>query len=612
MKSSLKMNLLVSLLALSGLIVACTSKSVVEREPNAALAPVNTNEAYFFDEASINSVEVTYRKYNLNNPDDLAILERSALSFLVEYKRRKESTAPDVEQYVVSRETKKPYNAFNFTDSSLKEAAEYIVKLILRLKKGENADEIKYQIAQVARAIQLKYTPPVNTKYEFFKLPVYIAKFLAHPNVSLTYKTEDPDMKFLREQLVQEKDISKMEFLNSYKFNVHLDNCKYLKPKKGYGVNPGFQIQCGDTAFKMKFGEEIYGGPFNTRIYRALGYITPHINYAHVTMIEYDRKLLLEFNARLVEYFNITFAAIPMAKANNKKFLNPFNYIKGFKMKDGSLVLIKDGQQRLVPQTIEKNLTDDMFDTNFESQISQFVFGPSSLTLKDDPVTGEQIGPWSPDDLNYRDLKEVRALMVLGAWTGNGDIRKDNLGLSLIKNEQGKKALRLIVADAGSGLGDITGLKRSDSSIDDMVWEVSSVGNGEDNRDGVYGPNAERVKLLGLANYESSKAFTKIKLTDAQWMLNKICQFSSEQIKDAFIASGLSSAEVVLAHAKLLERRNTMIEHFKMSQALNKTCYIPVNRKLNYDPAKDGLMKTAPDRGHKVISGKLFKPEVKE
>lgn len=603
---------LVITLALTLIIGACTTKPTAEREPSAALAPVNVNEAYFFDEATINSPEVKYRKFDLNNQQDLADLERGVLSFFVESKKPKDAKALDVEQYVVSRETKKPYNTFNFTDSSLRDAAEFIAKSLMRLKKGENADEIKFQIAQVARAVQLKYTPPVNTKYEFFKLPVYISRFLSHPNVSVNYKGEDPDLKFLREQLVQEKDISKMEFVNSYNFNVDLGNCQYLKPKKGYGVNPGFQIKCGDTAFKMKFGEEIYGGPFNTRIYRALGYAAPHINYAHVTMVDYDRKLLLEFNDRLIEYFNITFAFIPVAKVNNKKFLNPFTYVKGFKMKDGSFVDAATAQQRLLKQPIDKSLTDDMFDSNFEANISQFVFGPSSLTLKDDPVTGEQIGPWSPDDLNYRDLKEVRALMVLGAWTGNGDIRKDNLALSLVKNDQNKKALRLIVADAGSGLGDITGVKRNDSSINDMLWEVSSNTSNDQFQDDVYGKDQERVILSGQANYEYSKAFRKIKITDAQWMLGKICQFSSQQIKDAFVASGLSSAEVVLAHAKLLERRNKMIEHFKVGTDIKKSCYVPVHRKLNYDPAKDGLISTAPDRGHKVIGGFLFKPEDKK
>ena len=607
MKHSIKSAVTISLLALYALMAACTVKPVAEREPSAALAPIKTNEAYFFDEATINSTEVKYRKFNLNSPTDLADLERGVLSFIVEYKKRKDAKLPDVEQYVVSRETKKPYNVFNFTDSSLRDAAEFIAKSLIRLNKGENADEIKYQITQVARAIQLKYTPPVQTKYEFFKLPVYISRFLSHPSVSLDYKNEDPDMKFLREQLVQEQDISKMEFVNSYKFKAHQGPCQYLKPKKGYGVNPGFQIQCGDTAYKMKFGEEIYGGPFNTRIYRALGYIAPHINYADSLNVDYNRKLLVEFNDRLVEYFNVTFAFIPVVKLNNKKFLNPFTYIKGFKMKDGSFVDVATAQQRLLKQPLDKSLTDEMFDANFESQISQFVFGPSSLTLKDDPVTGEQIGPWSPDDLNYRDLKEVRALMVLGAWTGNGDIRKDNLALSLVKNDQSKKALRLIVADAGSGLGDITGVHRNDSSINDMLWEVSSNTSEDQFQDDVYGKAQERVILSGQANYESSKAFRKIKITDAQWMLGKICQFSSEQIKDAFVASGLSSAEVVLAHAKLLERRNKMIEHFKMNKDFKKSCYVSVNRKLNYDPAKDGLISTAPDRGHKVIGGFLFK-----
>lgn len=599
---------LLSTIFISTVIAACTSTPLVEREPSNTLTPVDVNEAYFFDEATINSQEVTYRKFNLNNPDDIKVLEHGVLSYLVEFKRRKDAKLADAEQYIVSKETKKPYNSFDFTDSSLKESAEYIAKLILRLKKGENPEEIKYQIAQVARAIQLKYTPPVHTKYEFFKIPVYIVKFLAHPHVSSRYKLEDPDIKFLREQLVQEQDISKMDFKSAFRFKAHQGSCQYLKPKKGYGVNPGFQIQCGDTAYKIKFGEEIYGGPFNTRIYRGLGYIAPQINYAENVAVDYNRKMLVEFNDRLVEYFNLTFAGIPVAKANNKKFLNPFTYVKSFKMKDGSYLDTATVQQRLLNQPIDKSITDSMFDENFESQIAQFIFGPSSLTLKDDPVTGDQVGPWSPEDLNYRDLKEVRALMVLGAWTGNGDIRKDNLGLSIIKNTDGKKALRLIVADAGSGLGDITGFKRNDSSIGDMLWEVTSIAKG----DNVYNSDEDRITLSGLANYESSKSFMKLKLTDAQWMVRKICQFSSEQIKDAFVVSGLSSAEVVLAQAKLLERRNKMIEHFKLNEELKPSCYVQVNRKLNYDPAKDGLISGAPDRGHKIVEGQLIKPEDKK
>lgn len=622
MKQYIKTSLSVCLLAIFATIASCTAKPVAEREPSSTYGKAKLGEAYFCDETTINLPEVKMRRFDLNNVSDLASIEKGAQAFLKEYKRRKKADLPDQEQYIDSRESKKPYNKFDLTDGSLKDSAEYLLELFDRGRKGEmTIEEVKYQIAQISRAIELKYTEPVRGKYEFLIFPVHLARFLGSPSVTENYKGQDPDSKLVREELVQEKDISKIDFAQDFRFKEFKGSCKYEKAKRGYGVHAGFHIKCGEHSYKMKFGNEEYSGPFNSRVYRSLGYITPHINYYETLSVDYDRRLLVEFNERLAMSFKVTVALIPVFKKINKEFINPFTYIKGVKMKDGSFVDAKTAATRLVKQPIGETITADMIDTNFESQISQFVFNSSSLTLKDDPLTGEELGPWVPDDFNYRDFKEVRGIMVLAAWTGNFDIRKDNLRLVAVKDGNGKKNLRLTFGDAGSGLGDATGTHRTGSSIDTMAWEVSAVYEDMNQNDDRFPHQKEqqRISLSGIGNLEYAKAFSTIKITDAQWMLRKLCQFSPDQIKSALVSSGLSSAEVVLAHAKLLERRNKMLEHFKMDEESKLSCHVPVNRQLNYDPLKDKLITIsynnnskatyAPDRGHRVVKGKLVTPQ---
>lgn len=619
MKQSIKTTVSVSLLAIFALIAACTAKPVVEREPSSTYGRAKLGEVYFFYVSSLNEAEVRLRKYDLTKTDDLASLEHDLQQFLVEFKKRKEGKTPDIEQNVVALDIKQPYSKFKLTEGNLKDATEYMLELYARVRRGEiSNNEATYQLAQVARALNLMYTEPVKGKYEFFAFPVHLARFLSSPSVSENYKGQDPDLKFLREEVVQEKDISKIDFGNDFRFKDFKGSCQYEKAKRGYGVHAGFHIKCGEHSYKMKFGNEEYSGPFNSRIYRSLGYITPHINYYETISVDYDRRVLVEFNERLVMSFKLTFAAIPVYKKNKKEFINPFTYLKGVKMKDGSFVDANTAQSRLIKKPVEEGITEDMIDANFESQIAQLVFGSSSLTLKDDPVTGEELGPWIPDDFNYRDFKEIRGLMVLAAWTGNFDIRKDNLRLMAIPDSKGKKQLRLTFGDAGSGLGDATGTHRTGSSIDTMEWEVSAVYENMNNNENNWPQEKEqqRISLSGIGNLEYAKAFSIIKLTDAQWMLRKLCQFTPEQIKSALVSSGLSSAEVVLAQAKLLERRNKMMEHFKMDEDFKMSCYVPINRKLNYDPLKDKLVTIsydkntkatfAPDRGHRVVNGKLI------
>ena len=617
MKQTIKTAVSLGLLAIIASVAACTSKPVVEREPSSTFGRAKLGEAYFFDVRKLNEAEVPLTKYDLTNTNHWIYLEQDLKYFLKEYKKLKDADTKS-EQVVEFSGSKDPFNKLDLTEGSLKDAAKYILDLFEQRRKNYiTTDELTYQIAQITRSIQLNYVLPVKGRYEFLALPVHVARFLNSPDVSEDYKGQDPDVKFVREQFVQEKEVAKIDMAQDHFFEKFNKSCQYDKAKRGWGVHAGFHIKCNGKGYKMKFGNEEYSGPFNSRIYRSLGYVAPHINNYESIEIDYDRRLIQEFNDRKVLSFKLTLIGVPVFKKKIEKFFSPFTWMKGFKMKDGSFVDAQTAQARLFKRPVEDSITDDMYDVNFESQIDKYVFGMTTLTAKDDPASGEAIGPWVPDDFNYRDFKEVRGIAVLAAWSGNYDVRKDNLSLNIVEDKSGKKHLRLGFGDAGTGLGKGTGFKRSGSIIDEMEWEVSKVFEPMNSNDDRWPqePEKPQLKLSGIDINEHAKTFANIKITDVQWMLGKLCQFSSEQIKTALVASGLSSAETILAHAKLLARRNKMLQDFKASEEIKASCYVPVNRKINYDPLKDQLVTirydkkskslTAPDRGHRIVNGVL-------
>ena len=282
-------------------------------------------------------------------------------------------------------------------------------------------------------------------------------------------------------------------------------------------------------------------------------------------------------------------------------------------MKDKSEISSAEAKIKLM-KSFNKNVApaDSDFNIDFESTIDSIVLTPVTLTLKESSSSVVEVGPWKADDLNYPQLMEVRALMVLSAWVGNFDVRKDNLALYLENPKSKYAAIRMGFGDAGSGLGKATfGLSRITSSeINNMVWQVSETYKNSSGEAG----ERDRIQLIGLMNLEANKAFKNINLSDAQWMLQKICRISKENIREALVASGMSSAEVVLAAEKLVYRRNKMLSDFEASKELYDQCYVTANKKINYDPATDGLVKVksstgelvaAPLRGYKVRNGIL-------
>ncbi len=592
------------------LFMAVTSCSflTVKREVSSA---AKNNRIYYFDASTLENESVQMKEFDLNT--QLTDLKNSAEQFVshvaeIKSKKNDEQALSKTKQFVEGENQQKPYNSFDVSDKGLYLGSKKILALISEVdSKPENRDINYYQITQIARAFYQKYTKPQKDEYEILLLPITLLKLESHPKVQADnpFATQESAPEISRE-FVSEEGEAQIPNLYSYKgVAFESGNCVYSKAKTGYGVHAGFQIKCGDTGFKIKFGNETYSGPFNSRIYSSLGYKVPTINYSEGLHIKYDRRIFTEFNQRAVLTRKIKLVGQKVFEAGNQQKHDPFGNIRKFIMKDKSEMSVTDTKAKLL------NDASGEFNSEFEKDIESVVFGPATLTLKDSDNSVE-LGPWQADELNYGQFKEVRALMVLSAWVGNFDVRKDNLAV-YIENPKTKNAkIRMGFADAGSGLGKATfGLSKITSSeANDMVWEVSQV--YKNNSDETQGK--DRIELSGLMNIETNKTFENLNLSDAQWMLQKICRLPKENIKQALVASGMSSAEVVLVTEKLIFRRNKMLKDFDASKELQSQCYTPADKKINYDPNTDGLVRvtnsagefvTAPARGYKVQKGVL-------
>lgn len=574
------------------------------------------NEIVFFDAHSLEAREVKLVSFDLNS--QLTDLKAHIERFVSLYQYAKKSDNSTRVQYVQGDgDLREPYNKFEIQDKGLYYAAKKMLALIAEMDERPELVEVnKYQIAQLSRAIFQKYTPPNKDEYELLALPITILKTFNYTTVSNDNNLKTVELSpQIRSEFINENMPREAENLYSYRMIrwQDLKDCRYLKPKTGYGVHGGFHIKCGDQAFKVKFGNEIYSGSFNSRIYSRLGYRVPLINYAPKLKIKYDRRMIKEYNERAGMDTKVTLLWQKLGEIEGTIMRDPFGDIEKFVLKNGQEISSDEMKTKLLKSFDKKKKpVDQDFNLDYEEQIDSVILETATLTLKDETEDAVTVGPWKADDLNYSRLKEVRGLMVLNAWLGNFDMRKDNLAVYIENPKSSDARIKVGFSDSGSGLGKATfGLKKiSSSSINDMLWEVTETYSNMSSESN----EPDRIQLIGLMNIESNKAYQYINMSDAQWMLDKICQFSKSDLQHALVATGMSSAEVVLATEKLLSRRNKMLKDFLASKEMVSRCYVPANKKINYDPKVNGVIKvknaageevSAPTNGRTISKGVL-------
>ena len=354
--------------------------------------------------------------------------------------------------------------------------------------------------------------------------------------------------------------------------------CAYVKPKTGWGAHPGFEVSCNGVRLEFKLGDEIYGGPFNTRIFDALGYHTLPIDRMPALKLEYDRRVLTEYNSRrrLAMYARALF--IPIAKHVVTRIEDPFDRIAAALTTDGRRLsaaelkrgLLKDAtliKGRPRPETVAAN-----YDAEFERQIKYLVWEPGTVKSEGDSI--RTIGAWDYDQLDHAARREVRGVFVLSAWLDQFNMRWENTRLAYAKDGEAWE-LRHLFSDVGSGLGDAhQALKTANSDIEGMPWTVTeSAGDG-------------KVKFSGFAVNVMNDAFAQTSGEDARWMLRRMAGLTEPQILQALLATSMSASEVRLALEKLLSKRQKMVADFGLSSELPDIARRRIDRSLEFDPAK--------------------------
>ncbi|OFZ31520.1 MAG: hypothetical protein A2622_02755 [Bdellovibrionales bacterium RIFCSPHIGHO2_01_FULL_40_29] len=522
---------------------------------------------YHADSCKINGCTETL--FSLTTPEDQQVFADNLKSLIEKSK-------------IAKSELKKSKNMddlikFHLGNSSLAEGSKFALDLL-----EKHGAQSATQINEVFWSIKNNFRPPLETDVQLFHAPLFFLKLVAYNSVTPIWSTadklKDPQAStFWQPQNIQTADTHK-GFDRENANHLSGQECQYDKAKAGYGVHPGFHIRCGEKKFKLKLGAEVHSSAFNSRIYWALGYNVPLIDFIERPIIGYNRRLLTEFNSRRIENFRLKLGSETLYKINNEHYYSPFEYISEVILKDGTLLTSDEFKIKLFKNAqLEKpELVSENFNENFENEIASIRMLPSSYIEK---TKDDEIGPWRYDQLKHAERRELRGLQLLAAWVGNFDMRMDNT--RLIRQAKTNE-LKHLFSDVGSGLGSSNFLMTKGSTrIDKMNWTVTRTIPATENS------TDERVEINGLMSIENNKAFRSMTFEDGQWMVTKICQFSDDQLKSSLIAAGLTGAEARLAYEKLLFRRNQMVTDFRLETEL-KSCFREANAKLNYNEKNDG------------------------
>lgn len=376
--------------------------------------------------------------------------------------------------------------------------------------------------------------------------------------------------------------------------------CKYKEAKKSYGTHGGFTVLCGDVEYKIKFGNETKTEPFNSRVLWALGYNVTPIDYVSGVELFYDRKILTEYNSRKDLQVKVkSIAGFAYHKHNIQKTLDPFeDAIFSVILKTGERLVASEAKKRLLgpdffnrEKSGPQKINDSDINVDFENQILKFVLQEGSIEAENEKI--QSLGPWSWNDFDHPDRRELRGFSVIAGWLNMFDVRTDNNRLRIVENEKGERRLKHFISDVGSGLGIAENVFRQrNAQFNKFPWvymktRPEEVVTGPPGK----GSNVRRQTPFAPVDYkplEGNEAFERAQASDAKWAAHFLARLSESQITDALVASGFTAAEARLVLEKLVSRRQNLIEVLGLKSQYPQISSRQIRRELNYDPATDG------------------------
>lgn len=407
-------------------------------------------------------------------------------------------------------------------------------------------------LVNVLNALRNRSESSKEESLEILTSPFKLIEHMKKPDVSIP-----ADAGQLPVQAVQPLDMKmyEQEIVRQSVFGADPNAvCEYAGPKTGYGFKAGLKIQCGDAKLKLKFGPESNSGSFNSRIFRAAGFLTPRIDFVSKVEMKYDRKFILEFNSRKLTHTKISFLGKEIKKKDwNNGYKDPMGYLSAIKLKDGTVLTGDDlAQFKKTLVTVKDNTP--IVDESVDSKIDTVTFTEGSVIENIDAI---EAGPWRFDEANHMRNDMLRKQLVLSMWVGNNDLPMNNNRLLISKEHLADKTKILkvlpIYIDVGVGLGvtdKVTGFSSFD--IEKMSDSMSSQGQGK--------------VTFQFISKTPVKMFDKLTFADVVDGLNIMCKFSSEQIKAALLQSGISEKLSDMATTKLVHRRSKLIDDLELKK----------------------------------------------
>jgi hypothetical protein len=447
------------------------------------------------------------------------------------------------------------------------------------LDPGPGAARTRLHLLELVNALENSFRYPVKKNYQLIPeiVPMLLLRARQHRSVEAAAGPEadpSPSSFWAPSGDLREKDLY-AGFGRATVFEPAAGTCTYLAPKTGWGAHSGFHVRCGAAELHFKLGDERYGGPFNTRIFDALGYRTYPIDRVPALRLAYDRRVLTQFHSRKRLAMSAKVLFIPVKTHVVTDEDDPFDLIEHAVMRDGRRVagpelrrsLLKDG--RVVKGHPRPETVDENYQVAYEAGIEALVWKPGTVAHESEDV--RQIGAWDYDQLDHADRREVRAVFVLAAWLDQFNMRWENTRVAYVKRGSAWE-LQHLFSDVGSGLGLARTLIRSrNSDVEAMLWEVTE-------------RKGNRVRFSGFAVNVDNKAFERLTWSDARWMLRRLATLSEAQILDGLLATGMSAAEVRLALEKLVSKRKRMVLDFDLAAEFPAIAGRVVDRELDFDP----------------------------
>jgi hypothetical protein len=466
----------------------------------------------------------------------------------------------------------------------------------------------RHLVSVVLASFRQKMIPPIEFIPDLVTMPIKGLQAIS----SYQFVVDDRPMQneAISQSLMEDRTAESMNqlFAEEKKLARKLGQevCDYTGPKKGSGVHLGFKIKCGEEKYKLKLAEE-NSAPLNSRIYRRVGYHVPVISHLNRIQVNYKREIFLELHSGKRNPMPIKAFGKTVFEISAGRHTDIDRHLFGALTEAGEFISKKDFLQKLWPHC--KSLSDKCFlenkfyDSDFERTIKQVLFENVAVE-KDSPE--HEFGSWGYDDLNHSQWTEVKALVLLGAFTGNNDLRKDNNKLAWDRRS-GKIIYK--ISDPGTGYG--SGGMFAPTRINEMAWEILrparklESGSGDDYQD--------FIEVINYRSNSNHKAFHNLRYTEAQWIGRRIAEISFEDLTQDIIDSGFSAAEVMVLREILRARQKNIVIQLGLQADFPELMKIEPQRKVQFQAKGEnfefswgeGRSAQIPTRGVSAVNGRL-------